>query len=142
MYVDLACAHCAAVWAAVRELPLRLCVRHFPMAAKHRRAPMLHAAAEAAAMQREEGFWQLVDAIYADPSRQDDPHLWVRAEAIGLDLDRFDADRRSEAVAARVRRDFQSGVRAGVTGTPAAFVGGRLVSRPAGEGLARLATTR
>jgi predicted DsbA family dithiol-disulfide isomerase len=38
-----------------------------------------------------------------------------------LDLDRFEADRRSELVAARVRRDFESGVRAGVTATPALF---------------------
>jgi predicted DsbA family dithiol-disulfide isomerase len=42
-------------------------------------------------------------------------------ERLGLDLDRFEADRRSDRVAARVRRDFESGIRAGVTGTPATF---------------------
>ena len=38
--------------------------------------------------------------------------------ALGLDLERFERDRRSAAVAARVRADFESGIRAGVTATP------------------------
>ena len=61
----------------------------------------------------------MVDSLYADRGRVDDPHLWERAERLGLDLDRFEADRRSAEVAARVRRDFESGIRAGVSGTPA-----------------------
>ena len=60
----------------------------------------------------------MVDSLYADRGHVDDPHLWQRAERLGLDLERFEADRRSDAVAARVRRDFESGIRAGVTGTP------------------------
>src|ERR1700739_1985121 len=43
-----------------------------------------------------------------------------------LDLERFDRDRRSDAVRARVRRDFESGVRAGVVTTPTVFAGGRI----------------
>jgi predicted DsbA family dithiol-disulfide isomerase len=63
----------------------------------------------------------MVDSLYANRGRVDDPHLWQRAEELGLDFDRFEADRRSPAVARRVRRDFESGIRAGVTGTPATF---------------------
>lgn len=63
----------------------------------------------------------MVDSIYADRSHVDDPHLWQRAERLDLDLERFEADRRSAEVAGRVRRDFESGIRAGVTGTPALF---------------------
>ena len=63
----------------------------------------------------------MVDSLYADRGHVDDPHLWHRAEQLGLDLARFDADRRSGPVAARVRRDFESAIRAGVTGTPALF---------------------
>jgi 2-hydroxychromene-2-carboxylate isomerase len=69
----------------------------------------------------------MVDSLYADRGRVDDPHLWERVERLGLDLERFERERRSDAVAARVRRDFESGVRAGVAGTPAAFLDGRLV---------------
>lgn len=63
----------------------------------------------------------MVDSLYADRAHVDDPHLWSRIGDLGLDLGRFEADRRSVAVDTRVRRDFESGIRAGVTGTPAIF---------------------
>jgi protein-disulfide isomerase len=136
-YLDLACPHCAATWAQLGDLALRLVFRHFPVASKHPRAPALHAAAEAAALQgSEEAFWALVDSIYRDQGRVDDPHLWGRASSLGLDIERFDADRRSESVAQRVRRDFESGIRAGVVGTPAAFTAGGPVSRDLASELA------
>jgi protein-disulfide isomerase len=128
-YLDLACPHCAATWARMRELPLRLVFRHFPVASKHPRAPTLHAAVEAATIQGgEAAFWALVDSIYRDQGRLDDPHLWERARSLGLDLARFEADRRARAVEDRVRADFDGGIRAGVAGTPAAFSGGRPVA--------------
>ena len=123
VYMDLACPACAAAWAGIRELPLRLCFRHFPMPSKHPRAPALHGAAEAAGLQG--AFWEMTDSLYAERGRVDDPHLWERAERLGLDRDRFDAERRSDEVVERVQRDFQSGIRAGVAGTPAAFAGGK-----------------
>jgi protein-disulfide isomerase len=139
LYLDLACPHCAAAWRQIRALPLRLCFRHFPMASKHPRAPALHAAAEAAGLQRPEAFWDMCDSIYADQGRQDDPHLWERVGSLDLDLDRFESHRRSEAVAARVRRDFVAGIRAGITGTPAALVAGQLVARDVPGALAAAA---
>jgi protein-disulfide isomerase len=125
LYLDLACPACARTWAHIRALPLRVCFRHFPMAAKRPRSPALHAAAEAAG--RQGAFWEMCDSLFEDRGRVDDPHLWERARRFGLDLDRFNRERRSETVGARVRRDFETGVRAGVAGTPAAFVGGRLI---------------
>ena len=119
VYADLGCPHCAAAWAEICERPIQVVFRHFPVASKHPRSPALHAAAEAAG--RQGRFFAMVDSLYADRGRVDDPHLWERARRLGLDLERFDADRRSGEVAARVRRDFESGIRAGVTGTPALY---------------------
>lgn len=119
VYADLGCPRCAGAWQRLRERPGRLVFRHFPLASKHPRSPALHAAAEAAG--RQDRFFEMVDSLYADRGRVDDPHLWERAQRFGLDLDRFEADRRSEAVEARVRRDFESGIRAGVGSTPALF---------------------
>jgi protein-disulfide isomerase len=124
LYMDLACPHCAAFWVEVRELPLRLWVRHFPIASRRPRAPALHAACEAAALQDEAAFWVMWDSLYLDRGRTDDPHLWERIESAGLDVDRFERDRRSDAVRERVERDFKAGIRCGVTGTPACFVDG------------------
>jgi predicted DsbA family dithiol-disulfide isomerase len=69
----------------------------------------------------------MVDSLYGDHGRVDDPHLWERAGRFGLDVERFDADRRSDAVAERVRRDFQSGIRAGVARTPMLYRVGQAV---------------
>lgn len=119
VYADLGCPHCAAAWQEIAARPARIAFRHFPVAGKHPRSPALHAAAEAAGAQG--AFFSMVDSLYADRGHVDDPHLWERVERLGLDLDRFEADRRSGAVRARVRRDFESGIRGGVTVTPALF---------------------
>jgi protein-disulfide isomerase len=137
VYADFGCPYCARDWARIRELALRLCFRHFPMAAKHPRAPALHAAAEAAGLQG--AFWEMSDSLYQDRGRVDDPHLWHRVERFGLDLERFEHERRSEAVGERVRRDFESGIRAGVAGTPTAFVEGRQIQGRVAERLAAIA---
>jgi len=93
--------------------------RHFPVASKHPRSPALHAAAEAAGLQGR--FFEMVDSLYEDRGHVDDPHLWQRAERLGLDLERFEADRRDAAVAERVRRDVRDALRAGATTTPTLF---------------------
>jgi protein-disulfide isomerase len=128
VYADLGCPHCAAEWPQLRERPGRLVFRHFPVASKHPRSPALHAAAEAAGLQGH--FFEIVDSLYADRAHVDDPHLWERARALGLDLERFEADRRSTEIAERVRRDFESGIRAGVTSTPGLFEAPGLYSSP------------
>ena len=123
MYADFACPHCAVAHVRLGEVAaereLRVAFRHFALKAKHPRAPALAAAAEAAALQG--AFWAFHDALYADQGHQDDPHLWAKAEALGLDVERFDADRRGEAVAARVKADVRAAMRAGVAATPTLF---------------------
>ena len=119
VYADLGCPHCASAWAEISQREATVVFRHFPVASKHPRSPALHAAAEAAG--RQGRFFELVNSLYVDRGHVDDPHLWQRAEELGLDLERFETDRRTAAIASRVRRDFESGIRAGVTETPAIF---------------------
>jgi protein-disulfide isomerase len=136
-YADFECPFCAAFEARLRGRSLRVAFRHFPVKSSHPRAWAAACAAEAASIQGR--FWEMHDALFADQGRLEDPHLWERARELGLDLDRFDADRRSEAVAARVKRDFRSGVRAGVVTTPALFAAGdQHAGRSAIEALDRL----
>jgi protein-disulfide isomerase len=120
-YGDFECPYCAALSARLPGLALRHAFRHFPVRSSHPRAWPAACAAEAAGMQGR--FWEMHDLLFADQGRLDDPHLWQRARTLGLDLQQFDADRRSETVRARVLADFQSGVRAGVVTTPTVFVG-------------------
>ena len=78
-----------------------MCFRHFPVKSSHPRAYAAACAAEAAGPAGR--FWEMHDALFADQGRLEDPHLWARASELGLDVERFDADRRSEAVVARVK---------------------------------------
>jgi protein-disulfide isomerase len=136
-YGDYECPYCARADLLLAELPVRRVFRHFPVVSKHPRARVLAHAAEAAALQG--AFWEMHDSLFGDQGHLDDPHLWARAEALGLDVARFEADRRSERVAARVERDFRAGVRAGVVTTPTLFVHGeRHQGVPGADLLARL----
>jgi protein-disulfide isomerase len=123
-YADFECPFCAVLGEQLAARALRRVFRHFPVRSSHPRAWPAACAAEAAGIQGR--FWEMHDLLFADQARLEDPHLWQRASALGLDLARFDADRRSEQVLARVRRDFESGIRAGVVTTPTLWGGGAL----------------
>jgi protein-disulfide isomerase len=122
VYGDYECPFCAALELRLRDLPLRVAFRHFPVRGTHPRAFAAACAAEAAGLQG--AFWEMHDALFSDQGRLEDPHLWARAERLGLDLGRFEADRRSQRVADRVREQFRGGVRAGVVTTPTVFADG------------------
>ena len=122
VYADFECPYCAALERRLRLLAVEVVFRHFPVRSSHPRAWPAACAAEAAGLQG--GFWDMHDLLFDDQARLEDPHLWDRARRLGLDLERFDADRRSDAVRDRVKADFRSGVRAGVVTTPTVFAGG------------------
>jgi protein-disulfide isomerase len=124
-YADFTCPRCAVEARRLAEAGARVVFRHFALKARHPRAVALAHAAEAAG--RQGAFWELHDSLYADQGHIDDPHLWERCEALGLDLDRFEADRRDPALAERVRADVRDAMRAGGTTTPAIFVDGELI---------------
>jgi protein-disulfide isomerase len=124
VYADFTCPRCAVVADRLREASgeLRVAFRHLALRARHRRAVPLAHAAEAAAGQG--AFWPWHDSVYAEQGRLDDPHLWARCEALGLDIVRFEADRRDPAIVERVAREVREALRAGATATPTVWVEG------------------
>jgi protein-disulfide isomerase len=133
VYADFECPYCAALEQRLRSLAVEVVFRHFPVRSSHPRAWPAACAAEAAGLQGR--FWEMHDLLFDDQARLEDPHLWDRARRLGLDVDRFDADRRSDAVRDRIKADFRSGVRAGVVTTPTVFAwadgGAEVVAREA-----------
>ncbi|MEA2157292.1 MAG: hypothetical protein QOE11_3432 [Solirubrobacteraceae bacterium] len=121
-YADFTCPRCALAHERLTRARAHVVFRHLALRAKNERAVPLAHAAEAAAAQGV--FWEFCDGLYADQGHLDDPHLWERAAALGLDLERFDTDRRGEAAQARVRRDVRAALAAGATTTPMLFCGG------------------
>lgn len=123
MLADFTCPRCAVAAFRLRDEGARVTFRHLALKAKHPRAVALAAAAEAAGLQ--DAFWPFHDLLFADQGRQDDPHLWARCETLGLDVQRFEADRRSEPVLAVVAAQTKQAVRDGAMTTPTLLRGER-----------------
>jgi len=122
LYADFTCPRCALAHERLTAVDAHVVFRHMALRAKDERALPAACAAEAAAAQG--SFWPFADALYADHGRLDDPHLWERARRLGLDVERFEADRRGPVAAARVQRDTRAALAAGATTTPMLFAGG------------------
>jgi protein-disulfide isomerase len=127
-YGDYQCPYCGQAEVVIRELlddfgdELRYVWRHLPLSDVHANAQMAAEAAEAAGAQG--SYWGMHDVLFENQQALEDPHLLVYAKALGLDLRQFAADLDSHAHLPKVREDFFSGVRSGVSGTPTFFVNG------------------
>jgi protein-disulfide isomerase len=136
-YADFTCPRCALAHERLTRAGALVAFRHMALRTKHERAVPVACAAEAAAAQG--CFWPFADALYADQGRLDDPHLWQRARDLGLDVERFDAERRHPRTATRVQRDTRAALAAGATTTPTLFArDGPLSGVPHDEWLAQL----
>jgi len=90
----------------------------FPLESIHKSA---FKAAEAARCAGEQGkFWQMHDRLYANQTSLEPakPH----AEAIGLDVAKFEGCLSAGKYAEAIRKDAAEGAKAGVTGTPLFFL--------------------
>lgn len=127
-YGDFECPHCGRAFPIVEEVRrqmgrrLAFVFRHFPLKNVHAHAERAAEAAEAAASQGH--FWEMHRALFADQAALEDDDLVRRARHLGLDATRFEQELASGTHASRVSRDFRSGVRSGVNGTPTFFVNG------------------
>jgi protein-disulfide isomerase len=102
---------------------MRFAFRHFPLAEIHPHALAAAAGAEAAALQG--GFWIMHELLFDHQKALADDDLHRYADVLELDHARFDRDRTSAGVLARIRRDVESGIASGeVRGTPTLFING------------------
>ena len=127
-YGDYECPYCGAAYPIVKEVQsrlgdgLRFVFRNFPITTSHPHAEQAAEAAETAAAQGK--FWEMHDVLYENQRNLRDADLRGYAEALGLDVERFDNEVAEHVHAPRVREDFMSGVRSGVNGTPTFFING------------------
>ncbi len=97
--------------------------RHFPISRHHTWAMPSACASEAAALQGR--FLEYGRLLFDNQSRLDDEHLMEYAAIVGLDVLRFDEDRRSASVIARVQDDITDADAMDIQETPTFFVNGR-----------------
>ncbi len=125
-FADFTCPDCAVAAGELADRGALVHFRHLAISSRHRRAVPLAAASEAAA--RQGAFWEFHDALFGDPGRTDDPHLWQLCEELGLSLEQFETDRRSAELLAVVSAQTSEALRAGAISTPSFLVDGRLLA--------------
>jgi protein-disulfide isomerase len=130
-YSDFECPFCARVVPTLNQIAetygdrVKLVYKHLPLRI-HPQAQPAAAASEAARLQGR--FWEMHDKIFANQRELSDEQYVQWAQELGLDVERFERDRKSEAVKARIASDEQEASRLGVGGTPAFFINGRFLS--------------
>ena len=127
-YGDYQCPHCGYAHPLLKKLlqnnsdEIHFVFRNFPLAEVHPAAMMAAQAAEAAGKQGK--FWEMHDLIYENQNDLHGNRFVDFAESLGLDLQRFGQDWKSESILAKIEADFESGIRSGVNGTPTFFING------------------
>ena len=127
-YGDYQCPSCGEAYPIIKELiakhqhNLLFVFRNFPLQESHPEAMPAALAAEAAA--RQSKFWEMHDIIYENQADLTIQHIMNFAEEIGLDMEQFRADWKSQELLNRIEKDYEGGLRSGVNGTPCFFING------------------
>ena len=98
--------------------------KNFPLSSHKFARP---AAVAALAAGRQGKFWEFHDRLYQYYNQLDQQKIQLFSQELGLDAVRFEQDMKDSQLTAVINRDYSEGVRAGVTGTPAVFLNGKLL---------------
>jgi len=131
-FADFECPFCGGLFPTLKLVEknytdkVRFVYRHFPLTNIHPRAQK---AAEAAVCANEQGhFWEFHDSMFGNQQQLTVPDLKRRAEVMKLDTAAFNSCLDSGRAAEAVKKDAAEGSQAGVTGTPALFINGRMLT--------------
>jgi len=128
LYGDFLCPYCRRLRPIMVRLRQALgdrmayVFRHYPNEAAHPGATFMARAAEAAG--RQGRFWEMYDLLYGQEQPLTEKDARAFAEALGLDMARFERDLAGDGAARRVEEDLTGGKSNGVTGTPTLFIDG------------------
>jgi protein-disulfide isomerase len=130
-FSDFECPFCSKAEESVTEVEqkfagkVRVVYRHFPLSF-HSHAQK---AAEAAACAEEQGkFWEMHKQLFANQRSLEVADLKSHAAAVGLDAAKFAECLDGSKTKDKVEADAKAGAEAGVNGTPAFFINGKVIS--------------
>jgi protein-disulfide isomerase len=130
-FAEYQCPYCGKAGEAVDQVmekygdKVRMVYRDFPLSFHPRAIP----AAVAANCAGDQGkYWEMHDLLMDDQRSLEDADLTAHATTLQLDLAKWNTCRQDPAQAAEVQKDFEDGQAAGVSGTPAFFINGVMLS--------------
>ena len=130
-FSDFQCPFCGRVVPTIKQIEkeygdkVRVVFKHLPLA-MHSKAPLAHAASQAAANQGK--FWEMHDLIFANQREMSEAKYIEYANQLGLDETRFKADMASPQTKKKIDADVAEAAKLGVTGTPGFFINGKFTS--------------
>lgn len=130
-WADFQCPFCQRILPALEQVletygdQVRFVYRQYPIAQLHPEA--VKAAEASLCANAQGGFWAMHDAMFEDQEALAVPALKETARRVGLDGPAFDLCLDSGEFADEVTADLAAGRRAGVSGTPAMFINGRML---------------
>jgi protein-disulfide isomerase len=130
-FSDFQCPFCLNAFPTVGRIvatcgdKVRFVYRHYPLPNHPRARP----AALAAQCADEQGqFWPYHDRLFGDQSRLEDADFKRHAAELGLNAEQFNTCYETQKYQADVDADIRAADEVGVSGTPAFFINGRMLS--------------
>lgn len=103
---------------------IKLVVKHFPLSSHQFARP---AAIAALAAHHQGKFWEFHAKLFQNYRSLNEQKIQEIATELGLDMEKFAADRKSPEISALIERDIRNGTAIGVRGTPTIFLNGKRV---------------
>jgi len=129
-YADFESPACGRAYALLKivlkhfEQRVRFVYRHYPQVEIHAHAELAAEAAEAAGAQGH--FWPFHDLLYEHQEHLKAKQLREYAQAIGLDLERYDYEMNDHVYLQRVQEHARGGRHLGIRSTPTLYVNGAI----------------
>ncbi|MCK6502200.1 DsbA family protein [Myxococcota bacterium] len=130
-FAEYQCPYCGKANETIEQVlkdydgKVRMVYRDFPLSFHPRAVP----AAIAANCAGEQGkYWEIHKAMMGNQRALEESDLLSYAQQVGVDVDKWQACRKDPKQEAEVMADFQAGQAVGVSGTPAFFINGIMLS--------------
>jgi protein-disulfide isomerase len=130
-FAEFQCPYCGKAGESVDRVmkeyegKVKMVFRDFPLSFHDRAIP----AAVAANCAGEQGkYWEMHNKMMANQRSLEDEQLTIYAKELSLDEEKWNLCRKDPAQEAEVKKDQEEGAAAGVSGTPAFFINGLMLS--------------
>src|SRR5439155_11831939 len=130
-FSDYQCPFCSRAHATVQQLEkdygekLRVVMKQNPLSFHPFARPSATAAIAAGAQGK---YWEMHEKMFGNQQALDEPSLEKYATEIGLNIEKWKADRNAAAVSDTIQKDQSLASQLGANGTPAFFINGRKLS--------------
>ena len=131
-FSDFQCPYCADVHFTLNEFiaqhkdSISLVYKHYPLAQIHSEA--IPAATASWAAKQQNKFWEYHDYLFSHQDQLSENLYKEAAKDLGLDLTRFESDRKSQNATLAIQKDIALAESLGISGTPFFIMNNELFS--------------